>query len=180
MSHTVVSKRNMATMSKHGLKIMKSSGPEGSGNGLHTSHDMPAGTMFPVKGIWFDKLEKLNTWLGEQHPLTAQAMCRKIVEVHFSAPPDGDKITCYFVMTGLAGYVNAYTGNIQRPNAQLVFNADRPFGQYSLQLRLSADLPADREIVIAYGVRHQLKEKRRPGPKLKKKKGTPPIAEPVA
>ena len=83
-------------------------------------------------------------------------------------------------MTGLAGYVNAYTGIIQRPNAQLFFNVDRPLGQYSLQLRLIADLPADREILIAYGVRHLLKEKKRPGPKHKKKKGTPPKSESVA
>ena len=176
VSHTVVSKRNLATMTKHGLKIMKSSGgPEGVGNGLHTSRDMPTGTTFPVKGMWFDQLAKLNVWLGEQHPLTAQALSRKIVEVHFSTPIDENpKITYYFVMTGLAGYVNAYTGIIQRPNAQLVFNADRPLGQYSLQLRLSSDLPADREILIAYGVRHLLKEKKRPGPKLKRKKDTLP------
>ena len=45
-------------------------------------------------------------------------MSRNIVEVHFSTPPEGNNITSYvFVMTGLAGYVNAYTGIIQRPNA---------------------------------------------------------------
>ena len=54
-------------------------------------------------------------------------------------------------MTGLAGYVNTYTGILQRPNAQLVFNPDRPLGQYSLQVRLVADLAADREILIADG-----------------------------
>ena len=53
-------------------------------------------------------------------------MSSNIVEVHFSTPPEGNNITYYFVMTGLAGYVNAYTGIIQRPNAQLVFNIDRP------------------------------------------------------
>ena len=63
-------------------------------------------------------------------------MSRQIVEVHFSRPPEGNSITYYFVMTGLAGYVNAYTGIIQRPNAQSVFNADRPLGQHSLQVRL--------------------------------------------
>ena len=47
-------------------------------------------------------------------------MSRNIIEVHFSAPPDGNSVTYYFVMTGLAGYVNAYIGIIQRPNAQLV------------------------------------------------------------
>ena len=170
MSHAVVSKRNMATMKKHNLKIMKSSGPEGAGNGLHASRDMPAGTTLPVKGIWFNDLEKLNAWLRQQHPLTAQTMSRKIVEVHFTAPPEGSKVTRYFVMTGLAGYVNTYTGILQRPNAQLVFNPDRPLGQYSLQVRLVADLAADREILIAYGSQHLLKEKKRPGPKLKKKK----------
>ena len=97
-------------------------------------------------------------------------MSRKIVEVHFSRPPEGNNITYYFVMTGLAGYVNAYTGIIQRPNAQLVFNPDRPLGQHSLQVRLVGDLQADREILIAYGARHGLKERKRPGPKLKKLK----------
>ena len=170
MSHGVVSKRNRATMTKHSLKIMKSTGPEGSGNGLFTESDMSAGTSLLVKGMWFKGTEQLNEWLGQQHPLTAQAMSRKIVEVHFSAPPEGRKDSRYFIMTGLAGYVNGYTGILQRPNAQLVFNADRPLGQHSLQIRLVADLVPDREILIAYGARHLLKEKRRPGPRTKKPK----------
>ena len=87
MSHAVVSKRNMATMRKHNLKIMNSSGPEGAGNGLHAGRDMPAGTTLPVNGIWFNDLETLNAWLRQQHPLTAQTMSQKIVEVHFTAPP---------------------------------------------------------------------------------------------
>ena len=46
-------------------------------------------------------------------------MSRNIVEFHFSRPPEGNNITYYFVMTGLAGYVNADTGIILRPSAQL-------------------------------------------------------------
>ena len=168
----------MATMSKHKLKIMKSSGPEGTGNGVFAGADLPSGTALPVKGVRFDKVENLNTWLSEQHPLTGQAMSKKVVEVHFSQPPDGTKVNYYFVMTGVAGYVNAYTGIIQRPNAQLVFNPDRPLGQHSLQIRLASDLVQDREILIAYGARHLLKERKRPGPKLKKSKKAsgPPAA----
>ena len=145
---------------------------------MFTESDMPEGTLLPVEGIWFNDLDQLNTLLGQQHIFTAQVMSKKIVEVHFAVPPESAKATYYFVMTGLAGYVNAYTDIIQRPNAQLVFNADRPLGQYSLQLRLSSDLPADREILIAYGARHLLKEKKRPGPKLKKKKGAKAEPEP--
>ena len=95
-------------------------------------------------------------------------MSRNIVEVHFSTPPEGNNITYYFVMTGLAGYVNAYPGIIQRPNAQFAFNPDRPLGQHNLQVRLVGDLQADREILIAYGARHGLKERKRPRPKLNK------------
>ena len=97
-------------------------------------------------------------------------MRRKIAEVHFSRPPEGNNITDYFVMTGLAGYVNAYTGIIQRPSAQFAFNPDRPLGQHSLQVHLVGDLQAGREILIAYGARHGLKERKRPGPKLNKLK----------
>jgi hypothetical protein len=100
LSHAVASKRNMASMSKHSLKIIKSSGPEGVGHGVYTASDMPAGTNLPVKGVWFTDMQKLNTWLQQQHPLTAEAMSRKIVEVHFSAPPEGGKVTHYCVMTG--------------------------------------------------------------------------------
>ena len=67
----------------------------------------------------------------------------------------------------MAGYVNAYTGISQRPNAQLVFNADTPLGQHGLKLRLVVDLGADREIRIAYGARHVFKDKKRSGPKQK-------------
>ena len=170
LSHVVVSKRNMASTTKNSIKIMKSSGPEGVGNGVFTACDMSAGCALPVKGVWFTDLGELNTWLKEQHPLTAQAMSRTIIEVHFSAPPEGNKVTYYFAMTGLAGYVNAYTGIIQRPNAQLVFNPDRPLGQHSLRVCLVGDLPADREILIAYGARHVLKDRQRLGPKLKRRK----------
>ena len=107
--HAVVSKRNMASMTKHRVNIMKSSGPEGVGNGAFTTSDMSAGTTLLVKGIWFIDMDQVNTWLNQQHPLTGQAMSRNIVEVHFSTPPRGANITYYFVMTGLAGYVNAYT-----------------------------------------------------------------------
>ena len=62
--------------------------------------------LIPVKGIWFGDLEKTNTWLAEQHPRTAEVMARKLVEIHFSKPTSGEKVTQYFVMAGLAGYVN--------------------------------------------------------------------------
>ena len=123
-----------------------------------------------MKGIWFNDLEQLNKWLRQQHHLTAQAMSKNIVEVHFSARPEGEKVSCYFIMTGLVGYVNAYTNIIQRPNAQLWFNADRPLGQHSLQVHLVTDLCPDREILIAYGARHLLRERNKSGPKLKKQK----------
>ena len=107
---------------------------------------------------------------------------QEIVEVHFSKPPEGNKVTYYFAMTGFAGYVNAYTDIIQRPSAQLVFNPDRPLGQHSLRVCLVGDLPADREILIAYGARHVVKDRQRSGPKLKRMrlKSTAPAAEAAA
>jgi hypothetical protein len=63
----------------------------------------------------------------------------------------------------VVGYVNAYTDTSQRPNAQLVLNADRPLGQHSWLLRLE-ELGADREILIAYGPRQVFKDKMRSGP----------------
>ena len=80
--------RNMATMSKHRVHIMKPSGQEGTGNGLFTDADMPMGTNMPAKGVWFSGINQLNKWLNEQHPLTAQAMSWNVVEVHFSTPPE--------------------------------------------------------------------------------------------
>ena len=154
----------MASMTKHRVNIRKV--PEGVGNVVFTTSDMSAGTTLLVKGIWFSHMDQLNTWLNQQHPLTRQAMSKRIVEVHFSRPLEGNNITHYFVMTGLAGHVNALTGIIQRPHAQLVFNPDRLLAQHSLQVRLVRELQADREILIAYGARHGLKERKRPGPKI--------------
>ena len=90
------------------------------------------------------------------------------MEVHFSAPPEGAKVSRYFIMTGLVGYVNAHTNIIQRANAHLMFNADRPLGQHSLQVRLVTALAPDREILIAYGARHMLKDKKKTGPKIRR------------
>jgi hypothetical protein len=66
LRHVVVSKRNMASMTKHRVKIMKSSGPEGVGNGVFTTSDMSAGTTLLVKGIWFTDMDQVNAWLNQQ------------------------------------------------------------------------------------------------------------------
>ena len=93
-------------------------------------------------------------------------MAKKVVELNFCVPPDTEtKVTKYFVMTSIAGYVNAYTNIAQRPNAQLVFNHDRPLGQYSLKVLLTQDLSENREILIAYGVKHMVRESKTRGPK---------------
>ena len=72
--------------------------------------------------------------------------------------------------------MNCYKDIIQRPNAQLVFNPDRPLGQHSLRVCLVADLLADREILIGYGARHALKDRHRPGPKFKRRKKSAALA----
>ena len=73
------------------------------------------------------------------------------------------KVVKYFVMTSPTGYVNSYSGIAQRSNAQIVFDADRPLGQYSLKLQLIQDLAADREILTSYGSKHPVGEpKKRP------------------
>ena len=94
-------------------------------------------------------------------------MSRNIEEAHFSAPPEGNNVTYYFVGAGLAGHVNAHAGIAQRPNTNLVFNPDRPLGQHSLHVLLLSDLASGREVLIAYGARHALMERMRRGPKLK-------------
>ena len=109
---------------------------------------------------------ELNEWLGSQPTRTAEVMAKKVVEVNFCKPPDTEtKVTKYFVMTSIAGYVNAYTNITQRPNAQLVFNHDRPLGQYSLKVVLTQDLSENREILIAYGAKHMVRSKKH-GPRL--------------
>jgi len=168
MTHIVVSKRNCNMMAKHKLKIQKSTGPEGTGNGLFAAEALAMGTTIPCKGIWFNSIGELDVWLGEQHPRTAEAMARKIIEVNFSQQPSGEKTSKYLVMTSVVGYVNAYTNITQRPNAQLVFNPDRPLGQYSVVLKLTQDLCAGKEILVAYGSKHMVRERKPRGPKTKK------------
>ena len=50
LRHAVVNKRNMASMTQRKAKHMKSSGPEGVGNGVFTTSVMSVGTTLPVKG----------------------------------------------------------------------------------------------------------------------------------
>ena len=164
LRHVVVSQKQHGVNDEAQGQDHEILGPEGVGNCVFTTSDTSTGATLLVKGMWFTDMDQVNAWLNQQHPLTGQAMSRNIVELHFSTPPEGNNITYYFVMTGLAGYVNAYPGIIQRPNAQLAFNPDRPLGQHSLQVRLVADLQAVRESLIAYGARHGLKDKSAPGP----------------
>ena len=166
MVHAEVSKRNQNMMSKHKVKVSKSTGPDGTGVGLFSEQALPAGTSIPVKGIWFQSLGDLNAWLGAQPTRTADVMAKKVVEANFCKLPDADtKVVMYFLMTSIAGYVNAYTNIAQRPNTQLVFDCDRPLGQYSLKLVLTQDLPESREILIAYGAKHMVRDRKPRGPK---------------
>lgn len=48
-------------------------------------------------------------------------MSKNVMELHVSTPPEGARVSYFLVMTGMAGYMNAYTGINQRPNARLVF-----------------------------------------------------------
>ena len=64
MDNEVVSKRNKNMMTKHKLKTQRSSGPDGTGNGLFTAEALAAKTVLPVKGIWFERLNELNAWLA--------------------------------------------------------------------------------------------------------------------
>ena len=45
MDHEVVSKRNLSMMNKHKLKIQRSTGPDGTGNGLFTAAALEAKTV---------------------------------------------------------------------------------------------------------------------------------------
>ena len=51
MDHEVVSKRNVNMMKKHKLNIQRSSGPDGTGNGLFTAAALEANTLLPIKGF---------------------------------------------------------------------------------------------------------------------------------
>ena len=156
------------------MKVSRSTGPEGTGLGLFTQEPLKAGTSIPVKGVWFDNLSELNSWLGGQPTRTAEVMAKKVVEVNFCEPSDTEtKVVKYFVMTSIAGYVNAYTNITQRANTQLVFDHDRALGQYSLKLVLLQDMPQDREILVSYGLKHSVRERkvRVKGMGLKRKKG---------
>ena len=175
MVHAEVSKRNQNMMAKHKVKVSKSTGPDGTGLGLFTEQPLAAGASIPAKGVWYASLGELNEWLGSQPTRTAEVMAKKVVEVNFCVPPDTEtKVTKYFVMTSIAGYVNAYTNIAQRPNAKLVFDHDRPLGQYSLKLLLTQDLSENKEILIAYGGRHMVRACKPRGPG--KKRQTGPVA----
>ena len=75
-------------MTKHKVKVSKSTGPEGTGIGLFTEESLAAGTSIPVKGICFDSLDELNAWLAAQPTRTAEVMAKNLVEVNFCQPPD--------------------------------------------------------------------------------------------
>ena len=53
----------------------------------------------------------------------------------------------------------------QRSNAQLVFDGDRPLGQYCLKLVSTQDLAENKEILIAYGAMDLVGERKPRVPK---------------
>ena len=155
MDHEVVSKRNLSMMNKHKLKIQRSTGPDGTGNGLFTAAALEAKTLLPIKGIWFESLNELNAWLASLSTLLATQFAKKVIQVNFSQGSDVDtKVARYFAMTSPTGFVNSFCGISQRANANILFDPDRPLGQCSVKLQLLQGLADDREILISYGADH--------------------------
>ena len=155
MDHEVVSKRNICMMNKHKLKIQRSTGPDGTGNGLFTAATLEAKTVLPIKGMWFETLDKLNDWLASLSGTSAQQFAQRVIKVNFSQGSDKESpVARYFVMTSVTAFVQSYCGISHRPNAKILFDPERPLGQYSLKIELLQKLAVDREIVISKGVDH--------------------------
>ena len=168
MDHEVVSKRNQSMMNKHKLKIQRSTGPDGTGNGLFTAAALEAKTVLPIKGIWFETLGELNDWLASLSTMSATQFAKKVIKVNFSQGSDMDKkVVRYFVMTSLTGFVQSFCGISQRANAKILFDPDRPLGQYSLKIELLQRLAEDREILISKGADYANKEKKKGAKALK-------------
>ena len=166
MDHEVVSKRNRSMMNKHKLKIQRSTGPEG--NGLFTAATLEAKTVLPIKGMWFDTLDKLNHWLASLSVTSATQFAKKVIKVNFSQGSDKDApVARYFVMTSVTGFVQSYCGISQRANAKILFDSDRPLGQYSLKIELLQKLAEDREILISKGADYAPKGQKRGAKPLK-------------
>ncbi|MEC9029598.1 MAG: hypothetical protein VYB74_04860, partial [Cyanobacteriota bacterium] len=126
MDHEVVSKRNQSMMNKHKLKIQRSTGPDGTGNGLFTAAALEAKTVLPIKGIWFETLDALNAWLASLAPLLAAQFAKKEINVNFSQGSDVDtKVARYFAITSPTGFVPSFCGISTRPNAKIWFDPDR-------------------------------------------------------
>lgn len=109
-------------------------------------------------------LSDLQAWLdGLQNAPVAEQLSRKVVVVWCKEPEDEAPHARYKVMTSAAGFVNSSYGIMQRPNAVLVFHADRPWGDYNLVLKTTAVIPATKEITIGYGPLHPLGAGKRRG-----------------
>ena len=168
MDHEVVSKRNLSMMNKHKLKIQRSTGPEGTGNGLFTAATLEAKAVLPIKGMWFETLDKLNDWLASLSGTSAQQFAQRVIKVNFSQGSDkGAPVARFFVMTSVTRFVQSYCGISHRPNAKILFDSDRPLGQYSLKLQLLQSLAEDREIVISKGADYATKGQRKGAKPLK-------------
>ena len=140
-----------------------------TGNGLFTAAALEAQTNLPIKGIWFETLGELNDWLAPLSGTSATQFAQRVIKVNFSQGSDKDlPVARYFVMTGVTAFVQNFSGISHRPNAKILFDPERPLGQYSLKIELLQKLAVDREIVISKGADHTA-----PGrPKEKRSKAT--------
>ena len=122
---------------------------------LHTAATLEAKTVLPIKGMWFETLDKLNDWLASLSGTSATQFAQRVIKVNFSQGSDKESpVARYFVMTGVTAFVQSYCGISHRPNAKILFDPERPLGQYSLKIELLQKLAVDREIVISKGVDH--------------------------
>ena len=100
-------------------------------------------------------MDKLNDWLASLSVTSAKQFAKKVIKVNFSQGSDKDlPVARYFVMTGVTAFVQNFCGISHRPNAKILFDPERPLGQYSLKIELLQKLAGDREIVISKGVDH--------------------------
>ena len=152
LDSNVLSKRNTATMEKHGLKVKMSPAACAPGYGVFATKALENGIEIPIKGPVFDSIAELESWLAKQNPATARSMALKVVQLNFSV--DNCPQAKYKVMTQLLGFINDFRGIAPRPNAILQWKADRPMDQHSLVCKLTSCVDVDKEILINYGPKH--------------------------
>jgi hypothetical protein len=138
-----LSRRNKIAMAKHSVIVLRSVQQPGAGMGLFSTKQLKPGTVIPIKTIWFGSAEEACAFSRRLPPA-------RLHERMIRASVKNSPVIRFGVVTGIAGFVND-SQKIGKRSCDIVAQPWAGWGTHAIALKVTSQIPRDRELLTSYG-----------------------------